>query len=110
MDVITFIYLTGQPRTTNDTNPFIGRLKNWKTESRCSGKFVHEICVFGTKDLPLLATREELFANKMHFGYHPEVMVCMKELLYNRTLDEYHGRLHFNVSYYASRDFVRNRF
>ena len=100
----------GEPGTTAVQNPFIARFKNWVDEWYCYGKQARGICVFATGDLPLLATREELFANKFHADFAPEALYCMEELLYNRTLEEFIGVLDFNVSYYETRDFVVNKF
>ena len=55
-------------------------------------------------DLPLLATREELFAHKFHEDFHPETLDCLEEMLINRTLEEITGTLVFNDSYYRTRD------
>ena len=65
--------------------------------------------MFGTGDLPLLATREELFANKFHEDFQPETLDCLEEMLANRTLEETLGTLLFNDSYYRTRDFVINK-
>ena len=69
---------------------------------------LRQIPIIGLGDLPLLATREELFANKFHEDFHPETLDCLEEILINRTLEEITGTLVFNDSYYRTRDFVTN--
>ena len=77
---------------------------NWK----CHGKRVRQICIFGIGDLPLLASRQEMFANKFHLGYQPYTYQCMNEFIFNRTRDEYFNQLKFNTSNYQSLEFIKN--
>jgi len=76
---------------------------NWK----CHGKRVRQICIFGIGDLPLLASRQEMFANKFHLDYQPYTYQCMDELIFNRTRDEYFNQLKFNTSQYQSLEFIK---
>ena len=99
----------GPPETDDNNNPFLARFKNWEDDWPCKGKYVRGICVFGVGDLPFLATREELFANKFHQNFQPAVIDCLEELLNNRTIEEAVGTLVFDVSYYKTRDFVSNK-
>ena len=77
---------------------------NWK----CHGKRVRQICIFGIGDLPLLASRQEMFANKFHLDYQPYTYQCMNEFIFNRTRDEYFNQLKFNTSNYQSLEFIKN--
>lgn len=99
----------GPPETDDNKNPLLARFKNWEDDWPCRGKYVRGICVFGVGDLPFLATREELFANKFHQKFQPVVIDCLEELLNNRTIEEAVGTLVFDVSYYKTRDFVSNK-
>ena len=101
--------LSGPPESNDNSNPYLTRFKNWEDDWPCHGKYVRGICIFGVGDLPLLATREELFANKFHEDFHPETLDCLEEMLINRTLEEITGSLVFNDSYYRTRDFVINK-
>ena len=55
---------------------------------------MRQICHFGVGDLPLLASRDELFANKFDYDYQPLAYDCMEELLYNRTKLEFKRGFH----------------
>lgn len=63
---------------------------------------------FRVGDLPLLARRPEFFANKFHLDYQRESLLCMDELIFNRTRDEYYQRLHFDTEYYKNLKHIRN--
>ena len=79
------------------------RFKNWQWFNMpCRGRYVHRICILQEGDLPLLARRQELFANKFHDGYSSLALQCLAEKLYNRTRDQTLGTLPFNISYYQS--------
>ena len=69
------------------------RFKVWMNKANvgkfpCHGKTVHGLCIFGIKDLPLLASRREMFVNKFHADFYPLAYDCMEELLFNRTRQE----------------------
>ena len=70
--------------------------------------WVRQICIFGIRDLPLLASRPELFANKFYFDFQPLTLDCMEELHYNRTRDEIDGKLRLDLGFYRDLDFVQN--
>lgn len=104
----------GYPETEMKENikPFVARFKNWGTgkyDWPCKGQRVRMICVFGTGDLPLLATRRELFANKFYLDYHRFALDCMEELHFNHTRDEYLGKLAFDARWYSKLGFVLNK-
>ena len=91
--------------------PFLSRFKNWQDAPNalpCSGKYVRSICIFGIEDLPLLARRPEFFANKFHFDYQRQALLCMDELIYNRTRDEYAQRLDFDTQYYKNLKHIKD--
>ncbi len=101
----------GIPETDHDIYPFLTRFKNWGDGPfnwPCYGQRVRMVCVFGVGDLPLLAQRPELFANKFYLEYEPLALQCMEELHYNRTRDEVLGKSHFDVSRYTQYSFVFN--
>lgn len=102
----------GDPELDCEKKPFLTRFKNWGDyvyDWPCKGKRVRLICIFGIEDLPLLMTRQELFANKFHFDYQPYTYQCMDELLFNRTRDEYYNILQFDTSMYQSLEFIKNK-
>ena len=100
---------SGYPETDKtDIKPFLTRFKNWGSWP-CHGKRVRTICVFGVGDLPLISTRRELFANKFHWDYERYARDCLEELHYNRTRDEYLGKMSFDTRYYAELGFVTNK-
>ena len=67
------------------------------------------VCVFGAGDLPLLSTRRELFTNKFDWNYERYARDCLEELHYNRTRDEYLGKMSFDTRYYGELGFVKNK-
>jgi hypothetical protein len=58
----------------------------------------------------MLASRQEMFANKFHFEYQPYIYQCMDELIFNRTRDGYLNILTFNTTRYKSVPFLKNTF
>ena len=75
----------------------------------CHGQRVRSVCIFGVGDLPLLSTRRELFTNKFYLDYERYALDCMEELHFNRTRDEYLGKLSFDTRYYEELGFVKNK-
>ena len=75
--------------------------KNWD----CQGKWVRAICIFGVGDLPWLAQRPELFANKFFQDFEWLAFDCMEELIHNRTIAS--SRLTFDPTYYENLPFVK---
>uniref|UniRef100_K1RB74 Beta-1,3-galactosyl-O-glycosyl-glycoprotein beta-1,6-N-acetylglucosaminyltransferase 4 n=1 Tax=Magallana gigas TaxID=29159 RepID=K1RB74_MAGGI len=67
-----------------------------------------KVCVFGVGDLSLLARRPEFFTNKFHTEYQEAALLCMDQLIYNRTRDEYYQRLGFDLQYYEKLPHIRN--
>ncbi|XP_061186522.1 beta-1,3-galactosyl-O-glycosyl-glycoprotein beta-1,6-N-acetylglucosaminyltransferase-like, partial [Saccostrea echinata] len=93
----------------SSTKPYLSRFKIWKnTRYPCHGQFVRSVCVFGVKDLPILALRPEFFANKFYIDYQPYTLKCMDELIFNRTRDEYFQRLQFRTDYYERLEYIKN--
>ncbi|KAL4234494.1 hypothetical protein ACF0H5_006139 [Mactra antiquata] len=85
-------------------NPrYISRVKIWTTpeSDKCKGRVVRGICVFGVGDLPMLASRRELFINKLFLNYEHYALDCLEELHYNRTRDEYMKSLPFDAEWYS---------
>lgn len=65
------------------------RAKNWVghyDNRQCMGKVVRGICVYGVEDVPWLATRKELFANKFHLTFQYLAYDCLEERHRNRTM------------------------
>ena len=60
------------------------------------------------RDLQLLASRKELFANKFQSNYQPQAYDCLEELHFNRTIDHVLNKPPVNVTFYEHLDFVKN--
>ncbi|XP_059149538.1 beta-1,3-galactosyl-O-glycosyl-glycoprotein beta-1,6-N-acetylglucosaminyltransferase-like [Physella acuta] len=58
----------------------------WENESPCATIHVRWVCIFSTSDLPMLAGRHELFANKFYIDFHPTALHCLDQFLYNLTV------------------------
>ena len=109
-------YFSGIPETTRlplKRKPYLARYKNRVNSLThkypCHGIVVRGICIYGIGDLPILARRQELFANKFHLNTSPIVFECLEELNYNRTRDEYLGRKKFDASWYSTLGFVKDK-
>ncbi|XP_070576022.1 N-acetyllactosaminide beta-1,6-N-acetylglucosaminyl-transferase-like [Ptychodera flava] len=55
---------------------------------RCHGKYIHDICILTTADLPWLLRQPFLFANKFHVTYDPLVIDCLQEIIGHRSLHD----------------------
>lgn len=67
----------------------IVRIKNWVgmyDKFDCNGRVLRGICVYGLRDIPWLATRKELFANKFNLTYDHLGLDCLEERHRNRTM------------------------
>ncbi|VDM38897.1 unnamed protein product [Toxocara canis] len=93
-------------------NNLITRYVSWQRTSSgkprpCfSGRYRHEICVFGLADLSTLSTSKSLFANKMMPEYDYGAIACWLKTLARRR----HTRFHTDASrndYYSQRLPVR---
>lgn len=101
----------GEPETDTKRNVFLIRFKNWGNGPfnwPCRGKRAHGICIFSVRDLPLLASRPELFANKFHLNYEPLTLDCLEELHFNRTRNEISSLPDIDRKFYENMDYVRN--
>lgn len=88
---------TGYPHTGRDY-PFLVRLKNWGRFPCTSGLVLRGICIWGLDDLPLLALRPELVANKFLAHFQPLALDCLEEWFWNRTKEDHlFGQLDFRV-------------
>jgi len=106
-------YIAGEPETDNDKYRFITRFKNWGNGPfnwPCHGKRQSLVCIFAVGDLPLLATRPELFANKFHLDYEPLALDCIEQLHYQRLRAEVLAGTDakFNTSLYSAQEFTWN--
>jgi len=106
-------FVAGEPETDNVKYRFFTRFKNWGDwvfDWPCHGKRISMVCVFGVGDLPQLAKRPELFANKFYIDYEPLAFDCIEQLHYWRLHDEVRAgsAAEFDTSLYAKQDFVWN--
>jgi hypothetical protein len=61
---------------------YISKFMIWSWESlQCKSRFQRSICLFSFRDLPLLTTRYELFANKFNLQEDPIVYQCLDKWL-----------------------------
>jgi hypothetical protein len=111
---VCFVPCLGNPETNDDSYPFLARFKNWGSWP-CHGKISRSICIFGVGDLPLLAERRELFANKFHADYMPLAYDCLEQLHYDRVRREIETQRRlgscnstFDSTPYSIFEFVRN--
>ncbi|KAK6187398.1 hypothetical protein SNE40_005437 [Patella caerulea] len=61
---------------------------NWQVTSnytKCKGRVLRYICIFGPGDLQTLVSRKELFANKFILAYSYKAIQCLSEWLRNQT-------------------------
>ena len=85
----------------------VTRAKHWQDVNyiprECQGKLVRGICVYGIGDIPWLATRKEIIANKFHLTFDYFALDCMEERHRNRTVT-YVGSLSpdFDTEYYKN--------
>ena len=103
------MYVTGKPKP-NPLDNTHNRFKLWSfaKTSTCRGKAVRSICIFSIPDLPYLAQRPEMFANKFNLDFHPIAYDCMEELHYNITRAEMVGDRIFDTAKYKDSDFVKH--
>lgn len=85
-----------------DKKPWLAVYAAWGGRDRCHGKFVRSVCIFGVGDLPELASKKELFANKFYLDYQPLALNCLEEWLFNKTLNP----MPFETFYYSQLPFV----
>ncbi|KAJ8318660.1 hypothetical protein KUTeg_003751 [Tegillarca granosa] len=85
-----------------DKKPWLAVYAAWGGRDRCHGKFVRSVCIFGVGDLPELASKKELFANKFYLDYQPLALDCLEEWLFNKTLNP----MPFETFYYSQLPFV----
>ena len=79
---------TGRPQTS-DRYPFLVRLRNWGSFPCHTGLIIHGLCIWGVEDLPLIARRPELVANKFFTDFQPLTLDCLEEWYWNRTAEDY---------------------
>jgi hypothetical protein len=77
-----FFRLDQRGRITTTKARFIA----WKGKYNCTGFYRHNICVFGTANVPDLIKREEYFINKLMLEFDPIAYQCMEEW-FNRRIE-----------------------
>ncbi|BFZ13715.1 hypothetical protein BsWGS_16754 [Bradybaena similaris] len=97
----------GEPEITAG-RPFLARYKAWDP-APCAGKYVRDVCILTTGDLPALAEAKQMIANKFFLNWDRLVISCLEEKIFNDTRDEYLGTKTFDTSYYSGLDFVKNQ-
>ncbi|XP_035824356.1 N-acetyllactosaminide beta-1,6-N-acetylglucosaminyl-transferase [Aplysia californica] len=92
-------YTEGPP----DQKQWVTTFASWDAENPCATKRVRWICIFSTADLPMLLSRQELFANKFYITHHPAALHCLDQMLYNMTVT---GMVR-DLDYYRKLKFVK---
>lgn len=70
--------------TSNHT--YLSRAVLWRdVNNTCQGVLIHNICIFGYRDLKWLTGRQEMFANKFKVAYDPVVYECLEQSLWQRV-------------------------
>ena len=93
------------PETVRSSATDIIRFKMWtssKNDTLHCDKIVRNICILTASHLQKLSESKALFANKFHHGYSDVALMCLSELLRNRTATEEIGKPNFSMQYYAS--------
>ncbi|KAG8442398.1 hypothetical protein GDO86_011260 [Hymenochirus boettgeri] len=62
----------------------------WVTLNRITGRYVRDVCVYGTGDLKWLLKSTSMFANKFELASYPPTVECLELRLRRRTL--YHSK------------------
>ena len=91
--------VTGNP----ETKPWLATYAAWGGVDTCSGKWMRGVCVFGLGDLPVLASRKELFANKFELDCHPFALYCLEEWINAKDMSD----VPVDLLYYRKLPFVR---
>ncbi|XP_052798289.1 N-acetyllactosaminide beta-1,6-N-acetylglucosaminyl-transferase-like [Mya arenaria] len=58
----------------------------WRSDKSksCSGKYVHNVCVYGVGDLPWLLDNKYMVANKFYEDYEPAALTCLESAMYDK--------------------------
>ncbi|KAH9500156.1 Beta-1,3-galactosyl-O-glycosyl-glycoprotein beta-1,6-N-acetylglucosaminyltransferase [Bulinus truncatus] len=75
---------TGDPETKRALTTFVA----WQREMPCESIHVRWICIFSAADLPMLMTRQELFANKFYIDLYPVTLHCLDQYIFNLTVTD----------------------
>lgn len=98
--------------TSHKSRTFLSRATIWQWDPpRCEGRFTRSVCIYGLGNLPWLASRPQIIANKFDRTFDPIAPDCLEELIRNRTdnpafgfeqMDWYFYRNLPHVLYYAN--------
>ena len=89
-------------------NEHVSRAVVWQTEDsyKCRGRYVREVCVFSTGDIPWLLQQPNLFANKFHLEEDLRPAACLEAVLDQRVRSLASS---VDVSFYRNLPHVRYR-
>ncbi|CAL1532806.1 unnamed protein product, partial [Lymnaea stagnalis] len=90
---------TGEPDAKRAMTTFVA----WEREVPCATIYVRWIFISFSPDLPMLARRQELFANKFYIDHHPTALHCMDEFIFNLTVTNTVR----DLSFYRDLPFIR---
>ncbi|KAH3857510.1 N-acetyllactosaminide beta-1,6-N-acetylglucosaminyl-transferase-like [Dreissena polymorpha] len=64
------------------------RAVKWRTDAsiKCHGKYVHDVCIYGVKDLLWLLQSDFLIANKFYEEFEAAALTCLETAMYSRLL------------------------
>ncbi|XP_050409404.1 beta-1,3-galactosyl-O-glycosyl-glycoprotein beta-1,6-N-acetylglucosaminyltransferase [Patella vulgata] len=74
-----------ESRHTFDTHASRAVIWDWDHGVTCHGKHVRSVCVLGSRDLPWLSLRPNIFANKFDIDYDPVAIDCLEQFINFRT-------------------------
>lgn len=95
-----YLYLSGPP----ESKLWLASYSAWKGVDPCYGKWVHDVCIFSSKDLPHIFKKNHLFANKFYLHLNPTAIECLEEILHNRTITQ----AVFNDTFYRQLKFINS--
>lgn len=95
--------------TSHSSTTFLSRAVIWTWDKpHCFGKFSRSVCIYGIGDLPWLASRPHMIANKFDKTYDPIAPDCMEELVRNRTKSEGNGLSQMDWYFYRNLPHVKH--
>jgi len=80
VDIILIVFSSGVCLVYHDkykqVKPHMSRFEIWDSRD-CGGKMTHYSCVFGVKDLPVLAKAPHVMAHKLYADFEPAALYCL---------------------------------
>ena len=74
----------------------------------CAGKYMRNICIIGTGDLPKLHNSTGMFVNKLHADFEPLAYSCLEERIYKNIKEDILGIKRINLNFYSQSDIAKH--